>query len=164
MNLINGATFMTAMIKPSKSRFNQKIKFSCGKEWRIWEIAINNGWNTQIVQILHGKRMGVFFSKEICSADYQILLDYHMSRSGQFSSTRGHSFTLDSLTSQKTDPLKYLLEVHIHMIKNQYLMIISCTFYWKIRLLVCSVNCDLHFSSLVIKLLLIILKTKLNPH
>ena len=30
--------------------------FPCDKKWRIRQIAINNGWNTQIVQVLLEKR------------------------------------------------------------------------------------------------------------
>ena len=46
------------------------------------------------------------------------------------------------------------------MIKNQYLMLISFMFYNKIRVLVCSVHCHIHFSSLVI---LVVFKMKLHP-
>ena len=51
MNLIDGATFLTPLIKCAKTRINKKIKFPHDPKRRIWEIAINNGWNTQIFPI-----------------------------------------------------------------------------------------------------------------
>ena len=53
MNLTDGETFPTTLIKFTKTRVNQKIKFLRDTKRRIQEIAINNGWNTHIVQILH---------------------------------------------------------------------------------------------------------------
>ena len=105
----------------------------------------------------------ILFSKGIFSVDYQKLLNYYTSVSRKISSIRSHSFTLDCLMSHKTDHLKSLLDVQRHMIKNQYLMLLSCMFDGKIIVLMCSVHCRLHFSTLVIKFLLIILKMKLHP-
>ena len=63
MNLTYGATFTTAMIKRAKYIFNQKINFPRDTKQHIREIVINNGWNTQIVQILCEKRDGHFLFK-----------------------------------------------------------------------------------------------------
>ena len=52
MNLTNVATFLTALIKRAKSILKQKIKPSRDTKRCIREIAINNGWNTQVVHIL----------------------------------------------------------------------------------------------------------------
>ena len=46
MNLTDGATFLTPLIKREKTRVNQKRLFSCDTKRRIQEIAIKNGWNT----------------------------------------------------------------------------------------------------------------------
>ena len=59
MNLTDGATFLTALIKHAKSRFNQKIKFPCDTKRRKQEITINNGWNVLIVQRLREKHDGI---------------------------------------------------------------------------------------------------------
>ena len=42
-------------------------------------------------------------------------------------------------------------------------MLLNGMFYNKMRVIVCSIHCHLHFTSLVIKFLLIIFKMKLNP-
>ena len=63
MNLADDTTFSMALIKRVKSRFNQKIKSPYDTKGRIWKISINNGWNTQIVQILRGKCDGDFIFK-----------------------------------------------------------------------------------------------------
>ena len=60
MNLTDGATFPASMIKCEKTRVNQKINFPCDTKRRIREISLNNGWNTQIVQILC----------ELCDGDF----------------------------------------------------------------------------------------------
>ena len=49
INLTDGATFPTDLIKRAKTRVKKKIKFPCDTKQRIREIAIHNGWNTQIV-------------------------------------------------------------------------------------------------------------------
>ena len=104
----------------------------------------------------------IFFSNGFCEVDYQKLLNYHTSESRILSSIYSQSFTIDCLMSQKTDLLKSLLDVPRNMNKNQYLMLLKCIFYNKIRVLVCSIHCRLYFTPLVIKLLLINLKIKLN--
>ena len=63
--------------------------------------------------------------------------------------------------SNKKDPFKYLQYVQ-RKIKNKYLVLLSCMFYMKIRVLVCSINFILHFISLVIKFLLIFFKMIIN--
>ena len=63
MILTDGATFPTALIKRAKYIFSQKIKFPRNTKQRIWEISINNGWKTHIVQIFHEKRNGNFLFK-----------------------------------------------------------------------------------------------------
>ena len=63
MNLTDFATFPVDLIKRGKTKFNQKINFPCDTKQRVWEIAINNSWNTHIVQILHKKRDGGFIFK-----------------------------------------------------------------------------------------------------
>ena len=49
MNLTYGATFLTALIKCGKSRFNQK-QIPRDTKQHI-KIVINNGWNTEVVHI-----------------------------------------------------------------------------------------------------------------
>ena len=49
MNLTDGATFPTALIKRAKSRFNKKINLPYDTKRCIREISINNGWNRHIV-------------------------------------------------------------------------------------------------------------------
>ena len=78
-----------ALIKCSKYRFNQKILHDTKQ--RIQEIAINNGWNTHIVQILHEKSDANLFSKEIVYVDYPNLLAYHTIESIRISSIRSQS-------------------------------------------------------------------------
>ena len=63
MNLPDGKTFPTALIKRSKYIINQCFSFSRDKNQLMQEIAINNGWNTQIVQVLHQKCDGVFLKE-----------------------------------------------------------------------------------------------------
>ena len=60
--------------------------------------------------------MEIFFSKEIFSVYHQNLLNYQASGSRQTSSISSQSFTLDSLVSEKIDPLKSLLDIKIHII------------------------------------------------
>ena len=52
MKLTDGATITRDMIKREKYIFNQEIKFPRYTKRRIQKIAVKNGWNTQIVQIL----------------------------------------------------------------------------------------------------------------
>ena len=47
--------------------------------------------------------------------------------------------------------------------KNQYPMLLSCMFYRKIRFLMCSVHCQLHFTSLVIKISADCFKDEITP-
>ena len=63
MNLTDGETFATDLIKCTKTRFNQKIRFLRDTKRRMREIAINNDWNTHIVQILHEIRDTNFLFK-----------------------------------------------------------------------------------------------------
>ena len=44
-SLTDGATYLTALIKISKYKFIQMMKFPRETKQRIQEIAINNGWN-----------------------------------------------------------------------------------------------------------------------
>ena len=46
MNLTDGASFLTALIKNAKNGFNHKTKFPRDTKQRIWKLSINNGWNT----------------------------------------------------------------------------------------------------------------------
>ena len=61
LNLTDGATFLTDLTHCAKTRANKIIKFPCGTKRHIWKIAINNGWNTHNVQILHEIRDVNFF-------------------------------------------------------------------------------------------------------
>ena len=79
MNLTDGATFPTTLIKRVKNRVNQKINLPCDTKRRIRETAINNVWNTQLVQILREKRDKTIFSKKHLSVDHQNLLNQHTS-------------------------------------------------------------------------------------
>ena len=60
MNLTDDTTFLTAPTKRAKTRFNQNNNNCCDTKRNIREIAINNGWNTQVIQILCEKRNGKF--------------------------------------------------------------------------------------------------------
>ena len=75
MNLTAGGTFPMALIKRAKTGVNKKIKFPPDTMRRIQESEIINGWNTQIVQILREVCDEILFSKEICSVDYQNMLN-----------------------------------------------------------------------------------------
>ena len=63
MNLTDGATFLMALIKRAKSRFNQKIKFPRNTKQRICETEIKNGWNPQVVNTLREESDGKFIFK-----------------------------------------------------------------------------------------------------
>ena len=58
MKLTDGATFPTALIKRAKLIFNQKMKIPRDTEQHTQEISTNNGWNTQVIQILREDRGG----------------------------------------------------------------------------------------------------------
>ena len=60
MNLNYIVTFPLELIKCAKLIFNQKIKFSRDMKRHIHTIAIKNGWNTQIIQILYEECDGKF--------------------------------------------------------------------------------------------------------
>ena len=62
MNLTSDATFPPSLIKRAKTRVNLK-KLRRDTKQRIREIAIKNGWNTHIFQILHEIREEKLFSK-----------------------------------------------------------------------------------------------------
>ena len=59
----DGATFLMALIKRAKSRFNQNIKFPRNTNQCICETEINNGWNPQVVNTLREERDGNFIFK-----------------------------------------------------------------------------------------------------
>ena len=63
MNLTDGSTFTTPLIKCAITRGNKKIKSTGDTTRRIRDIAINNGWNTQIFQILCDIRDGKILSR-----------------------------------------------------------------------------------------------------
>ena len=52
INLTYGSTFSTVFIKQKKIKINQKIDF---------HVIQNNGWNTQILQILNEECDGIFY-------------------------------------------------------------------------------------------------------
>ena len=89
--------------------------------------------------------MEIFFSKENFSVDYKKLLYYNTSVSRIFQISGSCLFSLDCLMSQKKDPLKYLLDVKIYMIKNKYIMLKRCMLYRKIRVLVCFFSLSSEF-------------------
>ena len=60
MNLPDSATFTFALIKRVKLRINQKTNFLHDSKRRIYTIAINNVWNTHIIQILREECDGRF--------------------------------------------------------------------------------------------------------
>ena len=62
MNLSDDDTFPSALIKRAKIRINQKIKFLHDTKHRVCTIAINNGWNNHIVQIVIEECDGNFCS------------------------------------------------------------------------------------------------------
>ena len=49
INLTDGESFTAALVQRTKTKVNQRMKFLHDTKRRIWEIAINNGWNTQTV-------------------------------------------------------------------------------------------------------------------
>ena len=63
INLTDGAIFLTFLIKCAKTRVNTKINHPRDTKRRIREIVINNGWKTQIVQILREIHAGNFLSR-----------------------------------------------------------------------------------------------------
>ena len=63
MNLADGTTFITPLIKGAKTGVNQKRKFPLDTKQHIREIAINNGWNTYNFRILYEIRDGDFLFK-----------------------------------------------------------------------------------------------------
>ena len=118
MNLNDGGTVLTDLIKRAKIRVNKKINSPRDTRQLIREIVINNGWNKQIVKMLRKIRDEILFLKKNCSVGYQKLLNYHTSGSRTFSSINSWSFTIDCLMGRKMDPLKSLLGVQRHIIKN----------------------------------------------
>ena len=56
-------TFTVDLIKRAESRSNKSINFPHDTKRCIWEIAINNGWNIYIIQILCVKYVGNFLFK-----------------------------------------------------------------------------------------------------
>ena len=56
ISLTGGDTFPPELINRTKNRMNQKINFPSNTKRCICTTAINNGWNTHIVQILHEER------------------------------------------------------------------------------------------------------------
>ena len=140
MNLTDGKTFPTALIKFAKTIFNQKIEFPRDTKRRIKKITINTGCNTHIFRYCVRNVMKVL-KKDIFSVDYQNLFYYHTSGPRQNVCIRSQIFTLYFLMSHKTHPLKYLLYIQIHTIKNMYLMLLSRIFYKKIKVPMGSVHC-----------------------
>ena len=63
MNLTDGEIFLMDLIKRAKNRFNKKIKPVQQKSTHKG-IAVNNGWNTQILHILCEIRKGNIIFKE----------------------------------------------------------------------------------------------------
>ena len=63
-NLTDGAIFLMSLIKRKKSK-NQLKNLPCDTNQHIWGIAMYNGWNTHIFQILRGEHDGKFISNEI---------------------------------------------------------------------------------------------------
>ena len=61
MNLTDCETFTVALIKRAESRFNNVFLRDIKR--CIREIVTNNGWNTQVVQILREIRDGKFIFK-----------------------------------------------------------------------------------------------------
>ena len=53
MILTDGATFTMALIKRAKNRVNKNQDIALDTKRRIREIAIKNGWKTQLVHIFH---------------------------------------------------------------------------------------------------------------
>ena len=60
MNLLDSATIPLVLIKRVKLRINKKTNFPHDTKWRIYTIAINNVWNTHIIQILREECDGRF--------------------------------------------------------------------------------------------------------
>ena len=56
MNLTNVPTFLMPLIKLAKNIVNRKTFSSCDTKQHMLEIAMKNGWSTQIVQILRDMR------------------------------------------------------------------------------------------------------------
>ena len=63
MYLNDGATFITPLIKLATTRVNQNINFRRDTKRHIRYIAINNGWNTQIFQLLREMHDEIFIVK-----------------------------------------------------------------------------------------------------
>ena len=67
-HLTNGATFLTALIKRAKYRFNHEITLPCETKLCILEMASNNGKKKVSIYCVRNK-MDDFVLNEICSVD-----------------------------------------------------------------------------------------------
>ena len=114
MNLTNGATFLMALIKRAKTRFN--FKNLCDSKRHIQEIAINNGWNMHIFQILREKRDGnfIFTGNLLREPPKPVKLSHEWIK--KIFKVQEPEFNLDCLLIQKTDPLNPLLDVQRHIL------------------------------------------------
>ena len=131
---------------------------------RIQEIATNNGWNTQIVQILREMRDGNFLFKRkfLSRLTKPVELTHNwIKKMFKYQDPEFYYQLFDESENGSFEvPLGCIMTYDL---KIKYLMLKSCTFYRKIRVLMCSGNFHLNFTSLVITYLLIILKMKLHP-
>ena len=126
MNLTDDLTFLKVLIKHAKYIINQKIP--CDTQQNIHKIAMNNIWNTPIVQILREKCDAKFlFKVSLLSriANSIELLHEWVLTHFKYHETEFYSRLFDD---QKKDPTKSFQYVQIKR-KIQYLMLLSCMFY-----------------------------------
>ena len=128
----------------------------------IWEIAINNGWNKHIFQILFETRDGefLFIGKFPSREPKPFGLSNECIRNNfKYQETEFYSRLFDE---SEHGPFEVPPRRKKKYDKNEYLILLSCMFYRKIRVLMCSVNCNIKFTSSVIKFLLITPSLKKN--
>ena len=106
VSLTDGLTFMTALIKRAKSIINIFIPHDTKKRRR--EISINNGYNTQVVQILCGERVVKFIFKGKLLRRPPKPVEISHEWVLKISNIRSQNFTLDYLMIHKEDLLNPL--------------------------------------------------------
>ena len=146
-----------------KIKNQSKNQFPRGTKRRIQETEIKNGYITQIVHLLREKRDGKFIFKgkflsilpNPVEISHKWVLKYLRYQEPYFY----FRFFDESEKGSFEVPPGYINKYE----KTQHLMLLSCMFCRKIMVIVCSVHFHLDFTSLVIKLMLIILNMKLYP-
>ena len=158
MSLTDDATFLTSLIKRAETRVNQKIIFLRDTKRCIQEIAINNGCNTHFFRVLREilDRNFLFKGNLLSRLPKSVELSHKCIKNiFKYQEPEFYSKLFDE--SEKGPFEVPPGRTKTRDFKNWYLMLQSCMFCGETIALVCYVYCLLHYYSLVIKLLLIIL-------